>query len=70
MLENDYERSKLIRRKLLCQTIAGNPCDYLTITDFSMENDNGNYGSQGSKQGKKRGIVVSSRVHPGETFAS
>jgi len=40
MLENDYERSKLIRRKLLCQTIAGNPCDYLTITDFSMENDN------------------------------
>jgi hypothetical protein len=35
-----------------------------------MENENGNYSSLGNNKGKKRGIVISSRVHPGETFAS
>lgn len=37
MLEEDKDRAKVMRRRLLCQTIAGNMCDYLTITDFNTE---------------------------------
>ena len=46
---------------MLCQTNAGNPCDMLTVTTIS---DN-------EQQMKiKKGIVISSRVHPGKTGAS
>jgi murein tripeptide amidase MpaA len=46
---------------MLCQTLAGNPCDLLTITTFNDPPD---------KLRQKKGIVISSRVHPGETGAS
>jgi hypothetical protein len=35
-----------------------------------MENDLDRNFATSTKQSKKRGIVVTSRVHPGETFAS
>lgn len=60
-LENDSLAKHRFRRKMLCQTNAGNPCDFLTITNF---NDN----EQQLKQ--KKAIIISSRVHPGETGAS
>jgi len=66
-LENDVERRKIIKRRILCQTIAGNVCDYLTITDFSLDIENE---KNPKNKNKKRGIVLTSRVHPGETFAS
>jgi hypothetical protein len=42
----------LFNRKTLCQTEAGNNCDYLIISDFH----NGK---------EKKGIFLTSRVHPG-----
>lgn len=56
-LENDQIKKQRIKRKVLCQTIAGNNCDYITIGDFS----NGK---------EKKGIVMTSRVHPGESMVS
>lgn len=56
-VENDPKRKHLIQRKTVCQTIAGNNCDYVIISDFN----NGK---------EKKGIFLTSRVHPGETMAS
>lgn len=73
MLEEDKERAKVMRRRLLCQTIAGNMCDYLTITDFNTEMNDKPYIKDINKiinKKNKLGVVLSSRVHPGETYAS
>jgi len=60
-LEQDPVRRKLFRRRSLCQTLAGNTCDLLTITSFSGD-------PQTLK--KRKGVVVSARVHPGESNGS
>jgi len=46
---------------MLSQTLAGNSCDVLTITNFKDTPE---------KIKSKKGIVLTSRVHPGETGAS
>ena len=49
-----------VSRNLLCRTLAGNKCEYLTITNrLSFEEDR-----------KKEGVVITSRIHPGESNAS
>ncbi|CAM9733939.1 unnamed protein product, partial [Sphacelaria rigidula] len=58
-------KANAIRRRTLCQTLAGNDCDMLTITSPSGPADHG-----ATDQGSKKGIVISARVHPGETNAS
>ena len=60
-LQMDERISQFCRRKLLCNTLAGNRCDVLTITARSKELDDAS---------DKPAIVVSARVHPGETFSS
>ncbi|KAL0490549.1 cytosolic carboxypeptidase [Acrasis kona] len=60
-LENDSVRRKLFRRRTLCQTLAGNNCDLLTITSFMCD-------PQSLKN--RKGVVISARVHPGESNAS
>jgi len=60
-VEEDSFRKSRMRRKALCQTIAGNNCDMLTITNFNNDLDT-------TKE--KKGVVITSRVHPGETQAS
>ena len=60
-LANDPKRRNRFRRRALCQTLAGNDCDLLTITSFACDPE--------SLRARK-GIVISARVHPGESNAS
>jgi len=50
-----------IRRRVLCQTLAGNSCEMLTITSFCGNSE---------LLKKRKGVVISARVHPGESNAS
>ena len=60
-LTNDPRKKNRIRSSVLCQTIAGNDCELLTITSFPNDTE--------PIKGKKV-IVMTSRVHPGESQAS
>jgi hypothetical protein len=60
-LTNDPNKRTRIRRKSLCQTMAGNDCELITITSFKSEPD---------AIKNRKGVVLMSRVHPGETNAS
>lgn len=51
-IESDPKKKNLVLRKTLCQTIAGNNCDYVIISDFNSKNE-------------KKGVFLTSRVHPG-----
>jgi len=60
-LQDDPARSRYMRRRLLCSTLAGNRCDVLSITAPARS----------LAQLKSRvAIVFTARVHPGETNAS
>ena len=59
-LETDPYKSKFITKKMLCRSLAGNPCEYLTITNSQSP----------IPMSQKRGVFISSRVHPGETVGS
>jgi murein tripeptide amidase MpaA len=49
-----------VTRNTLCRTIAGNKCEYLTITNrVPYEVDK-----------KKEGVVLTARIHPGESISS
>lgn len=58
--ENDPLRSEYFHRKTICKSIGGNNCDYLTITNKGTLNEIRN----------KRAVIISARVHPGETVGS
>ena len=60
-LEDDPKRRNRFRRRTMCQTLAGNNCDLLTITSFACDPE--------SLRARK-GVVVSARVHPGESNSS
>lgn len=59
--EDDPRSKSFLRRRELCTTIAGNRCDLLTITNFTKDL---------KALRSRRGIVLTSRVHPGESNAS
>lgn len=50
-----------MKRRELCKTLAENSVDLLIVTTF---------GSDYEEVRKRKGIVISSRVHPGETGSS
>jgi hypothetical protein len=60
-LEADPKKKTRFRRKELCKSLAGNPVDMLIITTF---------GSDIEELKRRKGVVISSRVHPGETNSS
>eukprot|EP00741_Cyanophora_paradoxa_P005167 tig00000863_g5009.t1 len=60
-LEDDPKRRNRMRRRVLCQTLAGNNCDLLTITSFACDPE---------ALKARKGIVVTGRVHPGESNSS
>ncbi|CAH1259091.1 AGBL2 [Branchiostoma lanceolatum] len=60
-MANDPVRSKYCRQRVLCRTLAGNLVYVLTITNPSKNPEDAKV---------KKAVVLSARVHPGETNAS
>jgi cytosolic carboxypeptidase protein 2/3 len=61
-IEKDPYTASFFHRNTLCRTLAGNKCEYLTIT--SKDNP------KSTKVNDKKGVFISARVHPGESNAS
>ena len=55
------ESKDKIRKTILCKTIAGNDCEMVIITNFT---------SRPEEIAVRRAIILTSRVHPGESNAS
>ena len=63
ILETHHGRN-IIRRELLCESLSGNRCDVLFITDFELEKPSR------SDQTPRPCIFLTARVHPGESNSS
>ena len=59
-IERDDERYQYIQRKTLCKTLGGEECEMVTIS--SRDNPETYY--------NRKGIVLTARVHPGESVGS
>jgi hypothetical protein len=60
LIESNQERAAVMQRKVLCQTLAGEDCEILTITSKEKLENYEN----------RKAVVFSARVHPGETVGS
>ena len=59
-IESDPIRRSFLTRKTLTKTIGGIDCELLTITEKG----------ELAEMQKKKAVVISSRVHPGESVGS
>lgn len=60
ILSNCVHKTRLFTREVLCTSIAECKCDLLTITSPK----------KGKGDNNKRGVILTARVHPGETVSS
>ena len=56
-----YQNKDKVRRTVLCKTLAGNDVEMLIITNFA---------SHPEAIAMRKAVILSSRVHPGETNSS
>lgn len=55
----------------MCRTLAGNKCEYITITSKEKEpSKNTTVSADQNPKPVKKGVFISARVHPGESNAS
>ena len=57
----NYDNKEKVRKTVLCKSLAGNDVDMLIITNFS---------SDPVDIAMRKSVILTSRVHPGETNAS
>jgi len=50
-----------VRKTSMCKTLAGNDSDMIIITNFSSEDE---------EIAERKAVILSARVHPGESNAS
>lgn len=62
-IEKESLTQNFFYRNMLCRSLAGNKCEYITITSKDKDPK-----SENSMQ--KKGVFISARVHPGETNGS
>ena len=62
-IEKDSYCSNFYHRSTLCRTLAGNKCEYITITSRDKDPNS-------AKAMNKKGVFISARVHPGESNSS
>ena len=60
-MQRNGVRGNILRRSVLCHTLAGRECDLLTITDFQSDE---------ADIRARRAVIITGRVHPGATPAS
>lgn len=59
-ISQDPIKSQFVTRKTLCNSLAGNKCEFLTIT--SKQNP--------ENMARRKGVIITARVHPGESVGS
>ena len=60
-IESDPRKKDRVRRKTLCQSGAGNNIDVLIITNFNNDAESLKH---------RKGVVLTARIHSGETYGS
>ncbi|CAF3080993.1 unnamed protein product [Rotaria socialis] len=68
---NTYDRSSIyFRQQVLCKTLSENDCPLLTITSFYNQNDVYHSEKQTIPMHERTYVMLTARVHPGESNAS